>query len=123
MRVPLLFVVVPALFFFTASCVRSPMLADASDVLATASDANVVIEMPPVYVESSYEQRIAKASAEATELAARNLSCPAVRVLRADSFERADGTVWTVVRMNACGEQRVYAETSLGWNDATARLR
>jgi hypothetical protein len=122
MRAPLMLVVVPSLFF-TASCVRSPMLADASDVLTTGSDANVVIEMPPVYVESTYEQRIAKASAEATELATRKLSCPAVRVLRADSFERADGTVWTVVRMNACGEQRVYAETRLGWHDATARLR
>ena len=125
MRVSLL-VVVLAAASFTASCVHAPpMLADASDVVPapTATDADDVIEMPPLYVESTYGQKIARASAEAIDLATRKLNCPAVRVLRADSYERADGTSWTVVRVNACGEQRVYEETSLGWRDATARLR
>lgn len=122
MRAPLLFLVVGT-FSLTASCVRSPMLADASDVvdLPTATDA--VIEMPPVVVESSYAQKIAIASAEATRLAAHRLNCPAVMVLRADAYERADGTPWTVIRMLVCGEQRVYERTRQGWNDATARLR
>jgi hypothetical protein len=120
-----LFVMLSFTLPFTVSCVRSPMLADASDVVAlpTATDADGVIEMPPVYVESSYGQKIARASAEATDLATRKLNCPAVRVVRADSYERADGTSWTVVRLNVCGEQRVYEETSQGWHEATARLR
>ncbi len=131
MRVPLLFIVFATLSF-TASCVRSPMLASAGDAvgLPAAGDAVVVpsggfIEMPPLYVDATnrYGQRIKRASAAATALCARRLSCPAVRVLRADWYLRADGTPWTVVRMNACGEQRVYEKTPSGWSDATARLR
>ena len=122
MRVPLLFLVVGT-FSLAASCVRSPMLADASDVVDLPTATDSVIEMPPVIVESSYGQKIATASAEATNLAARRLNCPAVWVLRADAYERADGTPWTVIRLMVCGEQHVYEKTSQGWNDATARLR
>jgi len=103
------------------------MLADAGDaVRLTATDAVPgFIEMPPLYVDSreAYGQKIKKASADATDLCARQLNCPAVRVLRADSYEQTDGTSWTVVRLNACGEQRVYEKTRGGWNDATSRLR
>jgi hypothetical protein len=127
MRVPLLFVVLMTMSF-SASCMRSPMLADAGDVVPqrTATDAVMgYVEMPPLYVDASahYGRKIKKASADATELCARQLNCPAVRVLRADAYQRADGTSWTVVRLNACGEQRVYEQTRHGWNDATSRLR
>ena len=107
----------------SAACVRPLMLADASKAVDIATDASGVIEMPPAYVESSYPQKIAGAAAEVRELASRSLNCPAVRVLRADAYERADGTSWTVVRLNACGEQRVYEAANGGWREATARLR
>lgn len=127
MRVPPLFFAFAALSL-TTSCIRSPMLADAGDAVdpPTATDAVVgFIEMPPLYVDSRehYGRKIEKASTDATALCARQLNCPSVRVLRADAYQRADGTSWTVVRLNACGEQRVYEETRWGWSDATARLR
>ena len=129
MRGALLFIVFTT---FTASCVRSPILADARDVvlLPTATDAIPdtaanSIEMPPLYVDGaeSYGQKIRRAAADAAEVCARELRCPAVRVRRADLYQRADGTFWTVVRMNACGEERVYEKTRSGWNDAPSRLR
>jgi hypothetical protein len=135
MRGALLFLVCMALSF-TASCVRSPipsrvMLASAGDVvpLSTATDApaesSTLIEMPPVYVDAKqdYALKIERASADATDLCARLTKCPAVRVRRADLYEQADGTAWTVVRLSACGEERVYEKTRWGWNDATWRLR
>ena len=136
MRGALLFIVFIALSF-TASCVRSPMLANV--MLASAGDAlplpaakdevpvatSSFIEMPPLYVDASeeYARKIERASAVATDLCAREWSCPAVRVRRADLYEQADGTTRTVVRLNACGEERVYEKTRWGWNDATWRLR
>lgn len=130
MRGASLFIAFTALFL-TASCVRSPVLvANAGDVLPAATDAVPsagagMIEMPPLYVVStkSFGQKIEEASADATALSARELNCPAVRVRRADLYQRPDGTTWTVVRMNVCGEERVYEKTLSGWNDATARLR
>jgi hypothetical protein len=127
MRGTSLFIVLVALSF-TASCVRSPMLASAGDAvdLPTATDADTnVIEMPALYVDAAeiYARKTKSASAAATKLATRELTCPAVRVRRADMYQRADGTFWTVVRLNACGEERVYEETAAGWSDATSRLR
>lgn len=129
MRGTLLIILIIALSF-TASCVRAPLLADAGDVIprATATDespSTSLIHMPPLYVDAShiYAQKIKKASVDATVLCARKLNCPAVRVRRADSYVREDGTTWTVVRLNACGQERVYEETLLGWSDATSRLR
>lgn len=113
----------------TASCARSPVVvANAGDVLPAATDAipsTGLIEMPSLHVVStkSFGQQIEEASADATTLSARELNCPAVRVRRADLYQRPDGTTWTVVRMNVCGEERVYEKTLSGWNDATARLR
>jgi hypothetical protein len=130
MRGALLFI---GLAMSTASCVRAPTLvANAGDAvgLPTATDAAsnppaTLIEMPPLYVDARevYARKIKTASTEATKLCARRLNCPAVRVRRADMYRRADGTLWTVVRMNVCGEERVYEETLAGWSDATARLR
>jgi hypothetical protein len=131
MRGALPFIVLATLSF-TGSCAHSLMLADGADVieLPTATDAvpdlaTNLIEMPTAYVDGReiYAEKINLASAAATELCARQLNCPAVRVRRADMYQRADGTIWTVVRLNACGEERVYEETLAGWNDATSRLR
>jgi hypothetical protein len=108
------------------------MLASAGDAVLppAAAEADELtapgfVEMPPIYVDAreQYAKRVEKASTDATELCSRELSCPAVRVVRAGLYRRGDGTVWTVVRLNACGEERVYEKTSSGWNDATARLR
>lgn len=116
----------------TASCARAPvMLANAGDAVdpPTATDAvsvpASVVEMPPLYVDARdiYARKIEGASAESTKLCARQVGCPAVRVRRADMYQREDGTFWTVVRLNACGEERVYEEKASGWSDATSRLR
>lgn len=128
------FFIVLATISVTASCVRAPMpmVANAGDAveLPTATDAvseppATFIEMPPLYVDARevYARKVKTASTAATKLCARQLDCPAVRVRRADMYRRADGTLWTVVRLNACGEERVYEETLAGWSDATARLR
>jgi hypothetical protein len=130
MRGALPFIVLVTLSL-TASCVRAPMLANAGDAVdpPTATDAvsipASVIEMPPLYVDARdiYARKIEGASAASTVLCSRQLACPAVRVRRAYMYQRADGTLWTVVRLNACGEERVYEEKASGWSDATSRLR
>lgn len=121
-----------SLLSLTAACIPSSMLVSAQDAVfpPTAMGAVPVatgkmIEMPPVVVDGRviYGRMIKRASADATALCARELDCPAVRVRRADHYVREDGTPWTVVRLNACGEDRVYEKTLEGWKDATSRLR
>lgn len=118
-----------AVVSFTASCARSPVrVASAGDAIHATDavdPAPGVIEMAPLYVDARevYARKIAGASAAATRLCGQEQRCPVVRVRRADMYQRADGTIWTVVRINACGEERVYEETLAGWSDATARLR
>ena len=128
MKVALLFVALCAMPLVT-SCARQPtLLADASDVVAEAraTDADTgFIEMPPLYVDAStqYRLQVEQASADAIEAHVRRTRCPRVRTLRTDIYRRADGTPWTVVRLHACGEERVYEKTLHGWREATARLR
>jgi hypothetical protein len=106
------------------SCVSTAALnAPVPHVVPAAAPS--LIEMPPLYVDAraAYAQKMKIAAAQATALCARQLNCPAVRVRRVDHYIRADNTPWTVVRLNACGEERVYEKTPKGWKDATWRLR
>lgn len=127
-----LFVVLCAVLSLTAACARQPLRARAAPGVLVASAASTghdaiqgLIEMPPLFVDGreSYRLRVERAAAAATAFSARQLSCPAVHVRRADHYIRADGTPWTVVRVNACGEEHVYEQRLGDWQDATARLR
>jgi len=106
------------------SCVPTAALNAPVPTVVPAATPNL-IETPPLLADAraACAQKIEIAAAQAIALCARQLNCPAVRVLRVNHHIRADKTPWTVVRLNACGEERVYEKTPQGWKDATWRLR
>ena len=106
------------------SCASTAAL-DAPVPHVVPAAAPTLVEMPPLYVDAraAYARKMKTAAAQATALCVRQCNCPAVRVRRVDLYIRADNTPWTVVRLNACGEERVYEKTPEGWKDATWRLR
>jgi hypothetical protein len=63
------------------------------------------------------------AAAEAMLHAAARTGCPRTRVERADAVLRSDGRIWLIVRLDVCGEKRVYEKRRGAWRDATWRLR
>jgi len=62
-----------------------------------------------------------------TNKAARHVyitsGCARVRVERVDRIIRSDGTLWVVVRLNACGEKIVFEKHGNTWRDITWRIR
>ena len=106
-----------ALTALTGACTHQrPLVADVGAARTTVSDAgSEAVTVSPAKVQ--------RAAAEVVAFHEQRFGCPAVRVRRADSLVRGDGTPWLVVRLQACGEERVYEKTDLGWSDATARLR
>lgn len=115
----------------SAACVGPAKVSGIGDVrLAAAApdridDSSGFVEMPPLYVDGreSHRLKVERAATEVLGLSARELRCPTVHVRRADHYTRADGSPWTVVRVHACGEDRVYERVTGAWQDATARLR
>lgn len=111
-----------------AGCAHAPPPTADAVLVASAGEAapaaTNLVEMPPLYVEArgNYGQQIEWASTDATELCARQSGCPVVRVRRTDLYLRPDGSTWTVVRLTACGEERVYAKSHGRWSDASWRL-
>lgn len=64
------------------------------------------------------------AAAQATLYATARTGCPKIRVERADVIIRSSGEPWLVVRLNICGEKRVYEKkVNEKWRDATRRLK
>ena len=61
--------------------------------------------------------------AEAMLYAAARTGCPKIRVERADVIVRSNGKLWLVVRLNVCGEKRVYEKQKKSWRDVTWRLK
>lgn len=111
------------LLLSATACSHQPMLADAGDVIRqTATDANTNTNAPLSWSDCTNIQRVA---ADAARAHAERTGCPVVRVRRADILTRSDGSPWLVVRLTACGDERVYERTPVksDWSDATARLR
>jgi hypothetical protein len=111
----------------TAGCAHAPPPAADGVLVASAGQSAAAmnrVEMPPLYVQAreNYGQQIEWASTDATELCARQSGCPVVRVRRTDLYLRPDGSTWTVVRLSACGEERVYAKSHGRWSEASWRL-
>jgi len=105
-----------ALIALTGACTHQrPLVADVG-VRTTVTDVGSG-------ADTVSPAKVRRAAAEVVALHAQRFGCPAVRVRRADSLVRGDGTPWLVVRLQACGEERVYERTELGWSEATARLR
>jgi hypothetical protein len=64
------------------------------------------------------------AAAQATLYAAARTGCPRVRVERADVIVRSSGKPWLVVKLNVCGEKRVYEKlVNEKWKDVTWKLK
>ena len=62
-------------------------------------------------------------AAEAMLYAASRTGCPKIRVERADVIVRSTGKLWLVVKLNVCGEKRVYEKRKSKWRDVTWRLK
>lgn len=60
---------------------------------------------------------------EAILHAVARTGCPRIRVVRSELLIRRSGKQWAVVRLDVCGETRVYEKRRGRWLDATWRLR
>ena len=60
---------------------------------------------------------------EAILHAVARTGCSRIRVVRSELLIRRSGKQWAVVRLNVCGETRVYEKRRGRWLDATWRLR
>lgn len=49
--------------------------------------------------------------------------CPIIRVERVDDIVRSDGTMWKVMRLNVCGEKKVWERRNLIWKDVSWKMR
>jgi len=63
------------------------------------------------------------AASEAMIYAAAQTACPRIRVERAHVIVRSTGELWLVVKLNVCGEKRVYEKRKTKWRDVTWRLK
>jgi hypothetical protein len=60
---------------------------------------------------------------EAILHAVARTGCPKIRISRSEILIRQSGEQWAVVKLNVCGETRVYEKRRGRWLDATWRLR
>ena len=60
---------------------------------------------------------------EAARYVYTTTGCPRVRVERIDRIIRSNGSIWVVVRLNACGEKMVFEKHGTIWRDITWKIR